>query len=239
MPFFTICCYNNIVLMEVLMMMETEIFQKCKVNFKKLLEYGFTYESHLYHYSTVLTNHFRADIVITEDGTLSGAIYDLITGEEYTNFRVKNQTGPFVSSIREEYRNILEKIRISCFTTQYFISNQANRITSLIMQKFDIHPDFPWKISPEFGVFRNKGNKKWFALLMNIDRDKLEKSSTGMIEVINVKVNQNKVSLLLKKKGIFPAYHMNKKNWITIALDDSLSDQEIFSYIEESYDYTE
>ena len=31
---------------------------------------------------------------------------------------------------------------------------------------------------------------------------------------------------------------MNKKTWITILLDDTLSDEEIMSYVQESYDLT-
>lgn len=32
---------------------------------------------------------------------------------------------------------------------------------------------------------------------------------------------------------------MNKKNWISIILDNTLSDDEIMSYIEESHRFTE
>ena len=34
---------------------------------------------------------------------------------------------------------------------------------------------------------------------------------------------------------IFPAYHMNKNNWITILLDGSLSDELISELIKKSY----
>ena len=31
---------------------------------------------------------------------------------------------------------------------------------------------------------------------------------------------------------------MNKKNWLTIILDDTIPDTEILKYLEESYNYT-
>ena len=36
-------------------------------------------------------------------------------------------------------------------------------------------------------------------------------------------------------KAITPGYHMNKKYWNTITLDGSISDKEIFSMIDDSY----
>ena len=37
-------------------------------------------------------------------------------------------------------------------------------------------------------------------------------------------------------KAITPGYHMNKRHWNTIILDGSISDNEIFSMIDDSYD---
>lgn len=35
---------------------------------------------------------------------------------------------------------------------------------------------------------------------------------------------------------VTPGYHMNKKHWNTILIDGSVSDNEIFSWIDHSYD---
>ncbi len=51
---------------------------------------------------------------------------------------------------------------------------------------------------------------------------------------MNDKVD-NLVDDLVNNKSIFKAYHMNKKSWITIILDDSLKDDEIIKYIDISY----
>lgn len=72
---------------------------------------------------------------------------------------------------------------------------------------------------------------------MNILKEKIEKG-TYEVEIIDVKLNPKKIQALLPKKGFYEAYHMNKKTWITILLDDTLSDEEIMSYVQESYDLT-
>ena len=40
---------------------------------------------------------------------------------------------------------------------------------------------------------------------------------------------------LIKMDGIYKAYHMNKKSWVTITLDDKLSDKDLFNMIDNSY----
>ena len=57
-----------------------------------------------------------------------------------------------------------------------------------------------------------------------------------MIEIINVKLKRDEIETLLKKNGYYSAYHMNKKDWISIILNDTLNDQEIITRIEESYE---
>ena len=42
----------------------------------------------------------------------------------------------------------------------------------------------------------------------------------------------------MEKNGYYPAYHMNKKNWISIILDDNLSDEDIIDLISKSYNMT-
>ena len=39
----------------------------------------------------------------------------------------------------------------------------------------------------------------------------------------------------LKKEGFYKAYHMNKKSWISIILNDTLNNKEIYELIDESY----
>ena len=56
------------------------------------------------------------------------------------------------------------------------------------------------------------------------------------IEIINLKFDKNQaLDFVESNDHIFPAYHMNKNNWITILLDGSLSDELISELIKKSY----
>lgn len=40
---------------------------------------------------------------------------------------------------------------------------------------------------------------------------------------------------LIKMDGFYRAYHMNKKSWISIILDNTLDNEIIYSLIDQSY----
>jgi len=221
------------------MTIEEELFKKTKINFDKIAEYGFKKEKALYKYSkNIINNTFRVDIEIDNKGIVKGSVYDLSFGEEYTNFRIEDSTGSFVGQVREEFENLLKDIRSSCFTRETFIYEQSNRITDAIKKKYGDEPEFEWEKFPGYATFRNKDSKKWYGIIMNLDKSKLEENSTGEVEIIDIKLEANEIENLLKQDGFYPAYHMNKKSWITIILDNTISDKNIMSLIEKSYSYT-
>ena len=196
----------------------------------KLLECGFNSD---YVYTVdILDNTFKV-IVTYVDKKITGKIIDLSFDEEYTNFRIE-RSGEFNLKIRSEYERILLDIRDKTCTKRTYIYDQANRIDKYIFSKYDVAADFPFKSSPYHGVYRNKDNK-WFGILMDIPFNKIDKNKSGLIEVINVKINPNDKDNLLKIEGIYEAYHMNKKSWISIILDDTLSDDLISELIDNSY----
>lgn len=55
------------------------------------------------------------------------------------------------------------------------------------------------------------------------------------IEILNVKLDPVKIPLLEHADGFYPCYHMNRKHWITVALDGSVSDEYIMELLEESH----
>ena len=110
-------------------------------------------------------------------------------------------------------------------------------ICNYIYKKYKVKPEFLWDTSPDNGVFRNKYNKKWFGIILNVSKNKLDSNyKQEEVEVINIKLNEIMINELLKEKGFFKAYHMNKKSWISIILDSSLDNEIIYSLIDQSYD---
>jgi predicted DNA-binding protein (MmcQ/YjbR family) len=90
------------------------------------------------------------------------------------------------------------------------------------IQKYGVTEGFP------FGgntlVFKVKS--KLFAL---IDID--------LFESVNLKCDPGEaIKLREKYEAVTPGYHMNKKHWNTLKLDGSLTDREVFHWVNHSYD---
>lgn len=98
--------------------------------------------------------------------------------------------------------------------------------------------EFPWVRYPEYMVFRHSNNKKWFALLMNVPKEKLGLTGPGALDILNVKCDPIVIGSFRAEPGIYPAYHMNKESWISVALDGSVDDQKIKMLLDMSFDLT-
>lgn len=214
------------------MTIEEEIFKKSKPNKKQLEKYGFKKENNKYEYKEkIMNNEFETTIII--DKEIKGQIIDLNTKEEYTNIRLQNP-GTYTKKIIEEYKKVLKNIKENCFENEYFMMTQSNRISNYIIKKYNAEPEFLWKKLDGSAVFRNKKNQKWFGIIMDINKNKLDKENK-IVEIINTKIKEETKETLLKNKGFYEAYHMNKKNWITMILDNTIEDEIIIKQIEESY----
>lgn len=221
------------------MNIEDEIFKKTRLNEDKLLSYGFKKEGDLYLYSeTILNNSFRVDIEVDKEGKVKGRVIELEFNEEYKNFRIESATGEFVSLVRDEFTRILNDIRDKAFDKSYFIGRQANRIAKLIYDKYKDLPDYPFNDDDISAVFRNPLNEKWYGLIMNIKKSKLD-FGDEKVDILDLKLDEKKIKELINQKGFYKAYHMNKEKWITIILDDTLKDEEVMKYIIESHEFTE
>ncbi len=217
------------------MSLESDFFLKKRVNFALLEPYGFLLKEGAYHYSAAIMNgQFRAAITITADGKVSGRLFDLESGAEYSALHVERASGAFVHSVRAAYLALLADISEKCFTDLRFIYEQSNRLAAWIKETFGETPDNPFQ-KAEAAVFRHAANRKWYGLIMAIPRERLTKAPVGKkeaeneadktpVEIINLKAVPENISELLKIPGIYPCYHMNKKNWVSVLLDGTVSD---------------
>lgn len=111
-------------------------------------------------------------------------------------------------------------------------------ICRIIVDKYGAAPERLWSRYPNYTVFRRNDNKKWFAVIMNVQKNKLGLSGDESVDILNVKCDSFLVSLLIDEDGFLPAYHQNKKNWITILLDNSRDIERIEELIETSFQAT-
>ena len=213
-----------------------EIFKSYQFNKEKAHAYGFVENGEVWTYSCqILQGDFYMAVSITPDN-VSFQVFDQETGDLYPQVHMESMTGSFVASVREACLEILYQIRKACFDVQDFICPQTKRIMAQVQEKYGNQLEYLWEKSPDTAVLRHEDNQKWYAVVMRIPWDKLEKGREGLVEAVNLKHDQ--VSNLLSKKGIYPAFHMNKRYWLSLALDDSLQDEEVIELIERSWNLT-
>ena len=213
-----------------------KIFKNRFFDKEKLLKFGFKESNNNFFYSeTIIDGQFNLIICIKDETTIETKLIDSISNEEYRLHLIDGVEGKFVGQICDVYEKILKEIADKCCKRMYFSTLQANRLTEWIIKKYNDYPEFLWDKSPGCGIFRNKNNEKWYVVFLNIDYSKLDKTKKGEIEVLNIKVDKEDIQYLLKTKGFYPAYHMNKMNWITIILNGTVSDDKIKKLIDRSY----
>ncbi len=113
---------------------------------------------------------------------------------------------------------------------------QRERIIQHIQDVYGVEAEYLWADTPDCAVFRHPGSKKWFGIIMNVLPNRLGLGGEEPIDIINVKCGPILTGSLLTETGFFPAYHMNKTNWITILLNDTVPDGQIIPLLELSYD---
>ena len=162
--------------------------------------------------------------------TLSAQVYDFATDEQYALFDVPSANGAFISQIREQVKNIIEDFRNRCFVT----ADLKEKYFEYMKSQFSAIPDYPWDDSPDAGVFRCK-NDKWFALVMKIKYRQLGLTGDEEVFVVNLKAPPEKIPNIVDHKSVFPAWHMNKKHWITVLLTAATSFEYLCELTEQSY----
>ena len=217
------------------MNIEEEIFKGCKCDFNRLVDYGFKENCGKFEYKkNIMDNKFLVKIVVDKSGSVYGKVIDKTFNDEYTNFRIEKIVGEFVGKVKSAYVNLLQDIRDKWFLKQDFTMPQSNRVARLIFEKYAVIPEFLWDKYPNFGVFRNKTSNKWFALIADVEYKKLKIEKSGFTDIINLKLD-DLVKDYLDGEGALPAYHLNKKNWITILLNDTYSDEYILNLVDISF----
>ncbi|MFS9171589.1 MmcQ/YjbR family DNA-binding protein [Streptococcus infantis] len=210
-----------------------EIFKAYQFNKEKAHTYGFVENQGVWTYNTTILQGDFLMMVTVEDGDLSFHVYDQETGDLYPQVHMESMRGTFVGTVREACLEELFDIRKACFEVQEFICPQTKRITALVQEKYGNQLEYLWEKSPDTAVLRHEDNKKWYAILMRIPWDRLDKEREGLVEAVNLKHDQ--VADLLSQNGVYPAFHMNKRYWISLPLDDTLTDEKVLELFERSW----
>ena len=112
-------------------------------------------------------------------------------------------------------------------------------IFQYVKKKYKTSPDYPFRTAPTYPVLRHADSRKWFALIMDIPREKLGLTGTEYVDIINVKLGDPMlVDMLVRQPGYFYGYHISRSSWISILLDGTVPFEEICRWIDESYAVT-
>lgn len=198
----------------------------------KLLNYGFKIHNKEFIYKKVIfDNMFKVEI--TYNKNFIAKIIDNTTLEEYVLVDIDEARGDFAGKVKQEYESIIEDIINNCFEKDVYKTKQAKMIINYLKEKYQCELEFLW--DDENAIARNKDNNKWFILFMVISKNKLGDYDSSRVEVINLKYPTDRIDKLVDNKKIFKGYHMNKKHWITIVLDNKLNDDKLLKLVDTSY----
>lgn len=212
-----------------------DILKNKTIDYNKLLEYGFVKEDEQYIYKTYISdNQFEVNIVISEKEKYSKLI-DLESNMEFVLVDVESVEGQFVGNLRQDYEKIIEDVITKCTSKEVFKSNQAKEVIEYVEQRYGDKLEFLWEKFDDNAIWRNDQNNKWYALLLTVSKRKLGIESDDIVEIIDLRYQKEEIVRIIDNKNIFPGYHMNKKSWITIKLDNSVDIKQIYKLIDNSY----
>lgn len=213
-----------------------EIFYQKQPVESKLQTFGFKHEGENFVYNTLIFNAaFTLYVTVFKTGKVTYRVIDNDTKDEYLPLRINDITGSFVGAIKTESEAVLREIAEKCFVLNVFQSPQTQRIIEHVRLKYKDELEFLWPRFPNCAVWRRKDTQKWYGVVLTVSQNKLGLSSSEKVEIADLR---GKPDVILKEtdyRTVFPGWHMNKKNWYTVILNDSLSTADLQERIEKSY----
>lgn len=116
--------------------------------------------------------------------------------------------------------------------------NLRKDIIAYVEGKYKVTPDYPFAKYTQYAVLRHSDNQKWFGVIMDIPPKLIDIVGDSKIDILVIKVEPEIVEILKIQKGFKPAYHMNKKHWLTIMLDGQVDKKTIFDLLDDSFRLT-
>ena len=119
------------------------IFRSAKIKPDHLKSIGFTScdNKNFTLQLPVSNGDFNALINLSlENQTLTVQVFDSATNEKYVLFDMPNAHGAFVTSLREEVKQIIDNIKSKCFKTK----DLKDDYIAWIKSQFGVEPDYPW-----------------------------------------------------------------------------------------------
>ena len=193
-----------------------EFFRRLKVDTRLLEPFGFARKGSCWEYEEEIAGgSLVCRISIDRGGAVSEYVFDAATGDEYSQHRVAGASGKFVGRVRRDVASLMARIANGCFSRDVFKTASARGILAFAVSQWNEKPEFLWKNFPDYAVLRRKDTGKWYALVARLPAGKVGGSGKGAVEIVNLRRTEG-----MEGARFLPAYHMNKKTWATVVLDD-------------------
>lgn len=217
-------------------MIDLSYLENYKCNYNKLIAYGFKKNENFFTYSkSICNNELLFTIKICGENQVNIDVIDKALDEKLDIFYIKDTTGAFVGQINNECEKIIDDIVLKCFNKNIFKNEQTLEIIDYVSKKYGDNLEFLWQKTSNNAIWRRKDNKKWYGALLTITKNKLGLNSNENIEIIDLRTNKDTIADIIDNIKIFSGYHMNKNNWITICLNNSIATNTICKMIDISY----
>ena len=112
-------------------------------------------------------------------------------------------------------------------------------IVAYAKKVYHVEPDYPFHEDFDSAVLRHRDTGKWFALMMRVKADKLGYAGGEPVEILTIKSEPMLIDSLVLRPGFHRAYHMNKTQWVSVECKDAVSEKEIRSLLDLSYELTD
>lgn len=195
----------------------------------KLQDFGFNKYNEFYYKKELVLDGFYFIIQLDYQSKIIDInAYDS-DNQEYELFNVSYTKNALANILQQKKDELIKGLINQCCIR----NSLKDDVLHYIYEKYSVEADFPWKENT-YAVLRCK-NHKWFGLIMEIKYKNLGISSNERLDVINIKLPSDLIESLIDNKTFFKAYHMNKKYWISIILNNSVSLDLLKSLIDKSY----
>lgn len=213
-----------------------DIFKRKKCNIEKMSAYGFIRKDGKEIYETnIIDDAFKLYVFVTENGDVDTNLIEIENGEPYVLYKT-NASGTFVGEIRAAVEAVLIDIANDCYEPSVFKTNQAQMAIEYVLRKYGDELEFLWTKFPDNAIWRRKDNQKWYGAILTVNGKKIGLNTDEIVEIIDLRMKAENRNDILSREHYYPGWHMNKKSWYTIVLDDCIADEEIKLRITESYE---
>ena len=202
-----------------------------------LLRFGFIRAAEAYVYRYPLYKGEYTLCVKITDNCFSVCVYDTTTGDLYLPF-FTGHSGGFAARMRQQAAQQVERIIRECFLCY----SMREKILNYVKNQYGTQAQYLWKEKERDQlscVLRTPVSGKWYGVLMQVPARCLGMDRDTPVDILNVKGDPEDILNKVDHIRYFPAYHMNKKHWLTILLEGVIAEEFVFPLLDRSFFLTE